>query len=53
MVILPPTLARARSLGLKIFDNPKYDYDLNIITCGMVLGDLSTGEVPPTPGFTT
>jgi hypothetical protein len=31
MVILPPTLARARSLGFKIFDNPKYDYDLNII----------------------
>ena len=29
-MILPPSLARMKALGHTIFDNPKYDYDLNL-----------------------
>ena len=28
--MLPPALAHIKSLGYAVFDNPKYDYDLNI-----------------------
>jgi len=28
--MLPPVLAHIKKLGYKVFDNPKYDYDLNI-----------------------
>lgn len=28
--MLPPVLAQMKKLGYKVFDNPKYDYDLNI-----------------------
>ena len=38
MVMLPPTLARCESLGYKVFDNPKYDYDLNIVAIRAVPG---------------
>jgi hypothetical protein len=30
--MLPPVLAHMSSLGHKVFDNPKYDYDLNIFS---------------------
>lgn len=29
-MMLPPVLAHMKALGYKVFDNPKYDYDLNI-----------------------
>ena len=29
-MMLPPVLAHMKSLGHKVFDNPRYDYDLNI-----------------------
>ena len=29
--MLPPILSRMKSLGYKVFDDPKLDYDLNII----------------------
>ena len=28
--MLPPPLAHIKSLGYAVFDNPKYDYDLNL-----------------------